>query len=179
MRKDTAQIIQEYGIKLWGNEKKIEKLESKLHNNESIIYIAPTNVIISEANPRTTKKLPGVFALTNERFIFYNKTLFNEHTDILSLDEIKSLDCSGNGLTGGHIKVSTLTKTYDILVSYKKEVMDSITEKFYIAKNASQNKSSNSPDVIEQISKLSELKDKGVITEEEFNQKKSELLAKL
>jgi hypothetical protein len=179
MRTDTERVIQEFGIKTLGNVKNIEKLEAKLHDNEEVIYISPTNVVISEANTRAVKKLPGVCALTNERFIFYNKTLFNEYTDMVPIDEIRSLDCSGNGLTGGHIKISSITKTYDILVTYKKEVMASIQEKFYSVKNSPRNQVTNSPDIIDQIQKLSDLKDKGVLTEEEFNQKKTELLSKL
>ena len=35
------------------------------------------------------------------------------------------------------------------------------------------------PDVLEQIEKLAKLKDAGILTEEEFNQKKAVLLEKL
>lgn len=38
---------------------------------------------------------------------------------------------------------------------------------------------SSSPDILEQIEKLSKLKDSGILTEEEFNTKKEELLKKL
>jgi len=37
----------------------------------------------------------------------------------------------------------------------------------------------SSPDVLGQIEKLSQLKDSGILTEEEFNTKKEELLKKL
>ena len=37
----------------------------------------------------------------------------------------------------------------------------------------------NEPDIPEQIKKLSELKDQGILTEEEFGKKKEELLAKI
>ena len=37
----------------------------------------------------------------------------------------------------------------------------------------------NQPDVLEQIQKLASLKDAGILSEEEFNKKKAELLEKL
>lgn len=37
----------------------------------------------------------------------------------------------------------------------------------------------NHPDVLEQLEKLSKLKDAGILSEDEFNQKKAELLTKL
>ena len=40
-------------------------------------------------------------------------------------------------------------------------------------------KNSGGPDVLEQIQKLASLKDAGILSEEEFNQKKADLLAKL
>lgn len=56
-----------------------------------------------------------------------------------------------------------------ILNQFKKEVISAPD----VANSPSQ------PDALEQIKKLSELKDAGVITEEEFNAKKAELLSKI
>ena len=59
-----------------------------------------------------------------------------------------------------------LLRTNDIL-----EIID--------AKKNKGNASGGGPDVLEQLEKLSKLKDAGIISEEEFNQKKAVLLDKL
>ena len=48
-----------------------------------------------------------------------------------------------------------------------------------ISSKPSNSSQSSSPDILEQIEKLSKLKDSGILTEEEFNTKKEELLKRL
>ena len=48
-----------------------------------------------------------------------------------------------------------------------------------IKNDSSHKATNNSNDVLDQIKKLSELKDAGILSEEEFNSKKTELLSKL
>ena len=56
--------------------------------------------------------------------------------------------------------------------------MDSITG-FFNKKKVAPTPTANDTDVFETIKKLSELKDMGVITQDEFDAKKAELLAKI
>ncbi len=61
-------------------------------------------------------------------------------------------------------------------------LIEKINQKIKLVKNnnsAPSNSISNTPDILEQISKLASLKDAGVLTEEEFNQKKADLLLRL
>ncbi|MBO9599221.1 MAG: SHOCT domain-containing protein, partial [Cohnella sp.] len=86
-----------------------------------------------------------------------------------------------------HIQIHTLTKTYDILVSYNKTIMNDIKDTFENAiKSYNRNESSgnqgtgtNGTDILQQIEKLAELRDKAILTEEEFQEKKQALISKL
>ena len=91
-------------------------------------------------------------------------------------------------MTGGHLEIYTITKTYDILVSYRQDMMQYLQELFMWAKNnAAENNNvgfnktntNQNPDIISQIERLAELRDKGIITDDEFQNKKQELLLKL
>ena len=106
-------------------------------------------------------------------------------TDSIPINEIKSIDSSGNGSVGGRVEIHTATKTYNILVSYKvnnaKQVQEiqQIFEQALSDYNPQNTVVSSQPNAIEQIEKLAALKDKGIISEDEFNAKKSELLSRL
>lgn len=63
------------------------------------------------------------------------------------------------------------------IVANGKKAMDSISEIF--SKKKGETHQSNSDDVLETIKKLSELEEAGVITQEEFERKKAELLTRI
>lgn len=63
------------------------------------------------------------------------------------------------------------------MVANGKKAMDSISEIF--SKKKGETHQSNSDDVLETIKKLSELEEAGVITQEEFERKKAELLTRI
>ena len=54
-----------------------------------------------------------------------------------------------------------------------------ITDKFISEKKNDSNTSSGSNDVLAQLEKFNQLKQAGILTDEEFNVKKADLLAKL
>ncbi|MBQ3300014.1 MAG: SHOCT domain-containing protein [Ruminococcus sp.] len=54
-----------------------------------------------------------------------------------------------------------------------------ITDKFISEKKNDSNTSSGGNDVLAQLEKLNQLKQAGILTDEEFNAKKADLLAKL
>jgi hypothetical protein len=76
-------------------------------------------------------------------------------------------------------------QTFEILVSYKKEVIQRIQtlfdEAIIKAKQAEQSSSAPISDnnITSQIQKLADLKDSGILTEEEFQAKKTELLSRI
>lgn len=184
MRQDVEQAIQKFNIKTFGNKGNIEKAETLLRSDEQVLYISPSNVVVTAVNTRKNQKLPGVFILTDQRILFHYKVLFDESTETTELSKIDSINCYGNGLTGGHIQIHTRTKTYDILVSYKKALMNEIKDTFenaissYSRNEGYANKGTDT-DVLQQIEKLAELRDKAILTEEEFQAKKQVLMDRL
>lgn len=184
MRQDIEQALERFKVNTFGNKKIIEKAESLLRADEQVLYISPTNVVVTAVNTNKKNKLPGVFVLTDNRILFHYKIVFDEFTDTSELSKIDSINCFGNGITGGHIEIHTRTKTYDILVSYKKALMNEIKDTFeqainnYTQNKATGNQQSN-PDILQQIEKLAELRDKDILTEEEFQEKKQALMARL
>ncbi|MDE6675443.1 MAG: PH domain-containing protein [Acetatifactor sp.] len=174
MRSDVEAALKEYNIKTFGNKKNLERVEGLFGPTEKVIYISPTNAVIKSVNINKTESLPGIFALTNERILFSFKAGFEESMETFSLSEIKSVNSFGNGISGGHIEIHTMTKTIDILVSYKKEAMQQVVNAIRNAQN-SFNTSGGSSD-LSQIESLHDLLQKGIITQEEFDAKKKQLL---
>lgn len=186
MRADTSKRLREFDITVLGNQKNIENAEELLKSDEDVLFVAPTNLEITTVNTRKVEKIPGVVFLTSQRFFFYYKIALSASYESVYLDEIRSVSSHSNGLSGGHIEISTITKTYDMLVSYKSDTARKIQSIFEEAKHdymsagsASSSPSFGNADVLAQLEKLASLKDKGIITEAEFNSKKADLLARL
>ncbi len=179
MRNDVIQAIETFQVKTFGNKSNIEGAEKLLYSDERVLFITPTNCTMRSLNTRKKESLPGVAILTDRRFIFHYKILLNTSTDTVALDEIRSVKCSGNGITGGHIEIHTMTKTYDILVTYKKDIMQKIQNTFDTAKNSTSSKNTQTVPTVssaDEIIKFKQLLDNGVITQEEFDIKKKQLL---
>ena len=185
MRNDIMQAIQEFQIKTIGFKKNIEKAEGLLNETEKVLFIAPTNLIVTATNTRKKDKTPGVVILTDQRVVFNYQILFSSTIEIVTLDEIRSINSFTTGLRGGPVHLPTMTKSYDILVSYKREIVQKIVQVFedakknFIVSASGDTMNSQSNSVLEQIEKLSDLNKKGIITDEEFKAKKEELLSKI
>ena len=178
MREDTQKILKEFNINSFGNKKNIEKAEKIIDSNESILFICPTNLTIVNVNTKKKTQTPAIAVLTNKKLYFNSQILFNHSTEIIDLNEIKSINSSGNGVTGGTIEIHTTTKSYHMLVSYKKEIMLKIIKIFEKAKNelfTENNTSTANNDIFEKIKNLSDLKEAGILSEAEFQQKKNRI----
>ena len=177
MREDTKKCIQEFQIKTFGNAKNIEKAETLVDANEVIRYIAPTNIITLSTSSLKKEKFPGIVILTNNRVIF---DFHNNHSEIFSVSEIRSIESSGNSLTGGHIIIHTISKDFDFLVTYKKDIIQNIQRTFdAIRATATQKPIQQTTTISEadELAKFKKLLDQGIITEEEFDAKKKQILS--
>jgi len=183
MRQDIEQALKKFEVGTFGIKGDLKRLEEKIDNDESVIYISPTNATITTTATRKVEKLPGVFALTSRRIVFIYNVLLSHSMLTFDLSEIKSVNCHGNGLTGGHVEILTMVNAIDILVKYKKHIIQEIQKSFDNAisnhKENSQPNISSKDDVLAQIEKLSELNAKGILNEEEYSTKKEELLKRL
>ncbi len=181
MRKDVEQALSKFDINTFGNRTNIDNAEKMLSDEEKVLFVTPTNLTVSSVNIRKKDTTPGVLFLTDKRVLFCSQILGKFKTESVPLNEIRSINGNGNGLSGGHIEIQTIAKTYDILVSYKMSNVQQIQQIFDQARAGfgSQQAASPQPDILSQIEKLSSLKDKGIISESEFNAKKAELLSRL
>ncbi len=181
MREDVRRALSEYQIKTFGNQKNLERAEKLLKPDEKVLFVTPTNINITHVNTRKHDFLPGIVFLTDKRLLFSFKALSSFSTESIPFNEIRSADCSGNGMTGSQISVHTITKSYSILVTYKRDLAQRIFQLFENTRSSaidSSPLSSPAPAVspVDEIRKYKDLLDCGALTQEEFDAKKKQLL---
>ena len=119
----------------------------------------------------------GVFVATNKRVIFFAKKMFGFDMETFPLSKVSAIEFSKNlfgksinlTMSGNSAKMKWINKGEpEALVNYVRENMGETAST-----------TTSSEDIPSQISKLAELKDQGVLTEEEFSLKKTELLSKM
>lgn len=124
----------------------------------------------------------GIFAATDKRVVFFAKKLFGYDFETFPFKNISSIEMSkgmmGHSITffasGNKAKMKWINK--GDVAQFTQLVNSKLGHQ---GQDNSQGTSSNGDDIPSQIQKLSELKDKGILTEEEFSNKKNELLAKM
>lgn len=186
MREDVQMALEKYNINTFGGKKALAEAEKLLQPDETVLFATNTNVTVAQANTRKTNRYPGVVFLTTKRFLFTYKLLLAFAVEDISLTEIQSIDCSGNGISGSLIGVHTLTKSFSILVTYKREMAKKILDTFQEAKALALVSFEPEPPVpstsaadasaADEILKYKGLLDCGAITDAEFEAKKKQLL---
>ncbi|MFX0142173.1 MAG: PH domain-containing protein [Candidatus Hodarchaeota archaeon] len=139
------------------------------------------------ARSRKTLELPpsGLLFITDKRIIFYLKVLLGRYQQIIFQYEHINSVYGGKGITGDKIDIKALTDNVSIDYIPKGDgtiALDYINEhieEFKTQKVEVVRGGTPTVDIIEQIEKLGQLREKGLITEEEFERKKTELLEKL
>jgi hypothetical protein len=122
----------------------------------------------------------GVFLATDKRLVFFAKKMFGYDMESFPYSNISSFEMSKGLLghtiaffaSGNHAKMKWI-KVGDVnhFVSYVKSQMGK--------KATEQPQVMAGNDIAEQIRKLADLRDKGIVTEEEFQTKKTEMLSRL
>lgn len=193
MREDIQKVLQEYEISTFLFKSNIEEAEKLLNENEKIILVLTTNFNIICSEPEKNASGSGVVFVTDKRMILYYKPLHEGIADIVQLKDIDNIKLLPNVINNGnHLQVYTQDKSYDFTVVPKQKAfklssaaslanaVNKIYNAFLSAVNKENKKDTeNSSDIPEQIEKLSELRDKGILTDEEFQTKKTELLSRI
>jgi len=123
----------------------------------------------------------GLLVATNYRVIFIDKPMigFGIKMEDFPYDKISSVSVE-TGFLKGILKIICSGNTAKInLVTGAKEFSEFIRQKTISKPVVNQQQVNSEPDILGQIEKLAELKVKGILTEEEFNEKKAVLLSKL
>lgn len=166
-----------------------KKAQSLIEENEEILYAINTNVVIIDNNTTLLKNtkdmfslkngLNGVIVITNKRIIFCSSVLGNTKIKQILIQDINSVDENINGLTKtGQLRVQGITESLVINV-YKSKIVDELRTNIYKAKELQkqvENIISNNISNVDEILKFKRLLDEGIITEDEFERKKKELL---
>ena len=179
MREDFERLLKEYDASTFGNKKIIKSMEELVKDDEIVIFIYPTNLKIRNVNYRKKEKLPGVALLTDKRFMFKYKVGFESSLEVINLEHIENVNIARNALLASSIQLNSLTKTYELLISHKKGLVDKIGQTFEKAINDCKFKQEQQTVITssaDEILKFKKLLDEGIITKEEFEIKKKQLL---
>ena len=158
----------------------------------SSLHMSDSSIDTRFGSISTPKEKPiyhgyGMFAATNKRFIMYQNKKQGDNLRVLSYDSIAAVEVKGPGtLTNGSVIISADEK----LCIHHTEDQNAAVEPFVNHLRSKQADSAQSstpksslsqaaPDIASQIQSLAALKDQGLLTEEEFNAKKQELLERL
>lgn len=181
LRPDIAQAVK--GIR-FGGKREIRRLETHLHENEVVDKIATG----------TYAGGTGIVVLTDKRLMFVKDGWTSKTSEDFPFSRISSINWHSGMLTG-QIDVHVQGLKTEIKNVYKdagKLIVDRV--RHHISKgdmptsaapatSASTGPSAPAapaePDVYEQLRKLGELRDAGVLTEDEFLAKKATLLERL
>lgn len=205
MREDIQKAIKEYEIATSPFFKKeAEAAEKYLGTEEKVILCLEANFCISYPDPTKKIALYGIILVTNKRVFIYYKPKKEGFIDEILLGEITDIKVFSPSLCDDHIQVYSADKIYDFpirtkqrgfvvsVVQSKQAAFAKIYRAFMFAVNPDgfgiiKNEApkvespitSDTSSIPEQIEKLYALKDKGIISEEEFQSKKTELLSRL
>lgn len=144
--------------------------------------ILAQNEVVDNLAQGTYNNGQGILVSTDRRLLFIDKgMLFGLKVEDFPLDKISSIQYE-TGLIFGSIKIHT-TGNVATIENVEKASARSFAE--FVRNELSQPKEMitttiiNEPNILDQLEKLAKLKENGILTEEEFNQQKIKLLAKL
>lgn len=164
-------------VSLLGYGKLIKEAESMLENNEKVLYaILFIENIKAKVLVVTSKR---IYTCTSNGISFINEILYLK--DINSIDSGKFT--ADRIFNNGGIIIKGNSQTITIRGTNIKFVVDEIRNIILKAKEELEENSSakdvsnaNNLNYLEELEKLAELKEKGIINEEEFNSKKQQIL---
>lgn len=159
----------------FGTKKEIKELPNILKDDEELIYIT------SGFNDGNT----WLIACTDKRILFLDKgMIFGLKQKEIPLDKIHSIECT-TGLMFAKIKIwsgATSTEVEQISKDSAKIAVDKINKYIDLNKKATiksiaSEEKQGDEDLISKLEKLATLKEKGVLSEEEFKQAKLKILS--
>lgn len=124
----------------------------------------------------------GQFVLTSERVCFYRRGPFEEVFETIPLSKISSVETLS--LMGYRVlRLHTAHDDLEFKTHEPKSLFDEVLGHLESLRNEPANSSiapaAPAKSITDQIKKLGELRDVGLLTDDEFNTKKAELLARL
>jgi len=163
-------------------DKHLEKFSTtKIRSNETVLA-SVKGYMPGKKKDTTDALMTGRLILTDQRVCFYRKGIIGEQFESIDTAKVSSIETSS---LLGHRSVK-LYSTYNDLTfnSFKsKDEFDPVVSKIEAQVNAvttmppPETASANDP--TDQLRKLAELRDSGILTAAEFEQKKTDILARM
>lgn len=176
MRADIVKSFEQRKIDMrFIDSKYVEKIESALWNSERVLYITFGNAVICKANETINANNSGAFIVTDKRVLFFQDIGGKSIDESVELPDIKSVDAGGSWMKK-YVTVCSTTKTIQLLVGSKKGEMEEVQKSIIDAKNNFQAGGTGNSGNLGELEQLHSLLQKGVITQEEFDVKKRQLL---
>lgn len=173
------------------NKNAIQKAQKLIEKNEKVLCAVVTNISIETNNSTSFKNqkqlfggamqlknvLSGVIVITDRRIVFCNVVLGTINQKQMLIKDIMSIDEHINGLTKtGELRIKGMTETFVIKI-LKRGINQEIEKAIDLAMNNINIDEKNSVmSNADEIRKYKQLLDEGIITREEFEKKKNELL---
>ncbi len=181
MRKEIMQILADYKIQTAGNKKALEIADDKIPSSETIVYIGPSNITITPRNTNAPKLRTGVIAITDKNIYVIHKALWESGLDIFPISDLELVSYKATGITGATFDLTLANVSIMFMAGYKKEYaekLNGILSALVSTENASPSATSET-DTFAAIERLAGMKESGIISEVEFEEKKKDLLARL
>ncbi len=168
----------------------IQKVQNLIENNEGVLYALVSNISISENNSINFKKqnkifggamqfknvLSGVIVITDMRIIFCNSALGTTNEKQIMIKDIQSIDEHISGITKtGELRIVGITDTFVVKI-LRKGLNEEVKKAINKARSLENNNIGNIVSSADEIRKYKKLYEDGIITLEEFENKKRDLL---
>lgn len=151
------------------SKRQLKALSLTLHDNEKILYLTSTSRALGPV-------LPIIILCTNYRVLIMQKGLaYGNDIKQIALDKINTIDYHLSALYGTFQIIDGAGKETRIKDVPKKEVVK-LVKTIQKAINNYDNSSTQSNNGINDLKQLKELADQGIITQEEFEAKKKQIL---
>lgn len=157
----------------------LKGLQTHLMNDEKLIASVYGMFEGNIAGSKISKN--GVFAVTNKRALFFAKKLFGYDMEIFHFKNIASVEKS-KSLLGHTLKINSSGNNTSMKYINKGNIdilTQTINDSIASANSSNQGQTPVQTDYVNQIKQLAELRDQGILSAEEFENKKEQLLSKI
>lgn len=127
--------------------------------------------------------MQGRVILTNERVCYYRKGILGDEMESIALAEVKSIETDSSlgvrtlNLFSAHNKLSVMTyQKSDIFEDFSEAIEQAMRG---ARTGTAQSTSAANESPAERLKALAELKDSGILTQDEFDAKRAEILSQL
>jgi len=168
------------------DQRTLDEAKQRLFGSDEKLFCAIKGVSYKIEKRRAREyqsRKSGLFLITNKRAMFYASLIFGRYDQLVfPYDQISSVNCH-KGMIGDELQLQVASDNVaihaipkgdgDIAAQNIRDLIATMKAQPSMAVAVPQT------DIADQIEKLGKLKEKGLITKEEFERKKNELLERL